>query len=68
MIVSMEPGNIEAWGVYPGGQSGNPGSPYYDNWVPIWESGNYNKLQFESRKEAYEVNRIASLVLKAEEE
>jgi penicillin G amidase len=36
----------EAYGVYPGGQSGNPGSKYYDNFVDSWAEGKYNKLWF----------------------
>jgi len=31
----------QAWAVYPGGQSGNPGSPYYDNMVSTWANGEY---------------------------
>ncbi len=43
MVVSLaQP--VQAWGVYPGGQSGNPGSPYYDNMVDAWASGNYYQL------------------------
>jgi penicillin amidase len=34
----------EAYGVYPGGQSGNPGSKYYDNFVDDWAAGKYNTL------------------------
>lgn len=37
---------VRALGVYPGGQSGNPGSPYYDNMVDTWASGNYYELLF----------------------
>lgn len=33
--------SIQAYGVYPGGQSGNPGSKYYDNLIPIWANGEY---------------------------
>jgi penicillin amidase len=36
----------EAYGVYPGGQSGNPGSRFYDSFVDTWASGEYNKLWF----------------------
>ncbi len=36
----------EAWGVYPGGQSGNPGSKYYDNMIQQWTNGTYNQLFF----------------------
>jgi penicillin amidase len=40
MVVHLtEP--IEAFVVYPGGQSGNPGSPYYDLMIPSWEQGSY---------------------------
>ncbi|HEV2480373.1 MAG TPA: penicillin acylase family protein [Puia sp.] len=34
----------EAYGIYPGGQSGNPGSPYYDTFVDKWAAGKYNPL------------------------
>ncbi|WP_443938181.1 penicillin acylase family protein [Pedobacter sp. MW01-1-1] len=33
-------------GVYPGGQSGNPGSKFYDNMVDTWASGNLYDLFF----------------------
>jgi len=36
----------EAYGVYPGGQSGNPGSKYYDNTVDTWANGKYNQLWY----------------------
>ena len=32
---------MSAYGIYPGGQSGNPGSKYYDNFIPIWANGDY---------------------------
>ena len=34
----------EAYGVFPGGQSGNPGSKYYDNFASTWAAGKYYKL------------------------
>lgn len=37
---------VEAYGVYPGGQSGNPGSPFYESMVDQWAAGQYNRLQF----------------------
>jgi len=37
---------VKAWGVYPGGQSGNPGSPYYQNMIDDWAKGNYYPLHF----------------------
>ena len=34
----------EAYGVYPAGQSGNPGSKYYDNFIDTWAAGKYYTL------------------------
>ena len=34
----------EAYGIYPGGQNGNPGSKYYDNFADTWGAGKYFKL------------------------
>ncbi len=45
MVVSLEPSGIQAWGTYPGGQSGNPGSAFYTNLIPQWETGNYSSLR-----------------------
>ena len=48
MVVSLEKTNVKAWGVYPGGQSGNPGSPHYNNMLPLWSKGEYFQFQFVS--------------------
>lgn len=45
MVVQMTT-PTEAYGVYPGGQSGNPGSKYYDDYIDNWVAGKYNKLWF----------------------
>jgi len=34
------------WGIYPGGQSGNPGSAFYDVSVDAWLKGDYYELVF----------------------
>jgi penicillin G amidase len=34
-----------AWVIYPGGQSGNPGSRYYDNFINLWRDGKYIEVQ-----------------------
>lgn len=45
MVVEL--GNpIKAYGVYPGGQSGNPGSRFYDNMIDKWVAGEYDELFF----------------------
>ena len=45
-IVELEENSINAIGIYPGGQSGNPGSKYYDNYVNDWAEGKYFNLNF----------------------
>lgn len=45
MVVAL--GNeVEAYGIYPGGQSGNVGSAQYDAFIDDWAAGNYYRLQF----------------------
>ena len=46
MIVSLEKDGVKAWGIYPGGQSGHPGSKYYDNMIPDWTAGRFYRLPF----------------------
>jgi penicillin amidase len=37
---------IRAFGIYPGGQSGNPGSPAYETFVDDWAAGRYFEINF----------------------
>lgn len=54
MIVEL--GNRpRAYGIYPGGQSGNPAGRYYDNFINDWNKGTYYPLTFfMTEKEASE--------------
>ena len=45
MVVELGP-TPKGYGIYPGGQSGNPGSPYYLNLMDKWEKGELNELVF----------------------
>ncbi len=45
MVVALGP-QPKAYGVYPGGQSGNPGSPYYLNMLETWRTGQLNELLY----------------------
>lgn len=45
MIVSLEQ-PIRGWGVYPGGQSGNPASPHYCDFLAAWQAEMYFELLF----------------------
>ena len=42
----------EAYGVFPGGQSGNPGSKFYDNFIDTWAQGKYNTLWLMKKEQA----------------
>ncbi len=53
MIVEMT-SPPTAIGIYPGGQSGNPGSKYYDNFIDDWAAGKYHSLNFLQSNEATE--------------
>ncbi len=45
MVVALGP-NPKGYGVYPGGQSGNPGSPGYQNLLEAWRTGQLNELVY----------------------
>jgi penicillin G amidase len=50
MIVSLT-AKTEAYGIYPGGQNGNPGSKFYDNFVDEWVAGKYYALWMMTKDE-----------------
>ncbi len=53
MIVSLTQ-KTEAYGVYPGGQSGNPGSKYYSNFIDHWVAGKYYTLWMMTKAEQHD--------------
>jgi penicillin amidase len=65
MVVSLEKVKLRAWGVYPGGQSGNPGSPYYNNLLNSWTQGKYFEFQFESQASKIK-SVLSTLTLKSD--
>ncbi len=46
MVVQLDSVWPVAYGLYPGGQSGNPGSHYYDNMIERWADGRLDALLF----------------------
>ncbi|MEP7165012.1 MAG: penicillin acylase family protein [Ferruginibacter sp.] len=50
MVVSLT-SKTEAYGVYPGGQSGNPGSRFYDSFIDQWAAGKYYQLWMMTKEE-----------------
>ncbi|SMO79009.1 penicillin acylase family protein [Solitalea koreensis] len=55
---------VKAYGVYPGGQSGNPGSYYYDNMINTWSEGKLNELVFLQNAGEADSRIISKLKLK----
>ena len=45
MVVQMGP-QVKGYGVFPGGESGNPGSFYYEDMFNTWRDGKLNELLF----------------------
>jgi len=45
MVVQMGP-VVKGYGVFPGGESGNPGSFYYNDMFKTWSDGKLNELLF----------------------
>jgi penicillin amidase len=61
MVVELGP-EVRAWGAYPGGQSGNPASPRYDDRLPLWLKGELAALRFP--RTASEMTPSAVLMLR----
>ena len=60
MVISLT-AKTEAYGVYPGGQSGNPGSKYYDNFVDQWAAGKYYSLWMMTKEETGDKRILAKM-------
>jgi penicillin amidase len=50
MVVEMGE-EVKAFGIYPGGQSGNPGSKFYGNFIKKWSRGGYLNLDLMKRED-----------------
>lgn len=46
MVASLEKTGVKTWAVYPGGQSGNPGSYYYNNLLDQWTADQLYPMVF----------------------
>jgi penicillin amidase len=60
MIVSLTK-ETEAYGIYPGGQSGNVGSCFYDDAIDNWAEGKYYKLWMMTKAEGKD-SRVKSIL------
>lgn len=64
MVIELGP-EIKGYGIYPGGQSGNPGSRYYDNMVDDWNAGELYPLWFMQEEPAAQTDQVQySITLK----
>ncbi|MEO7174252.1 MAG: penicillin acylase family protein [Saprospiraceae bacterium] len=63
MVVELGP-ETNAYGIYPGGQSGNPGSRFYSNMVSDWEKGKYNKLVMTRDKDRLREKALLTILIK----
>lgn len=61
MIVSLTR-ETEAYGVYPGGQSGNPGSRFYDSFVDYWALGKYYPLWVMKQNESTDKRILGKMI------
>lgn len=60
VLLGNEP---RAYGIIPGGQSGNPGSPFYDNQISTWEKGELNELLFLKNDQSNQKGIISKIEL-----
>jgi penicillin G amidase len=65
MVVQLS-NPVEAYGIYPGGQSGNPGSRFYDNSVNDWAAGKYYRLWLMKEEEKGDKRVIGTLTFRGE--
>ena len=59
MVVELGP-TVQAWATYPGGQSGNPISRYYDDRIEQWTNGELDEILFPERIEEMPTDRVLS--------
>ncbi len=64
MIVELGEGEVNAWGVYPGSQSGNPGNPTYGHMINEWAEGKYHKMLFKKSIESKDEEILHSITLR----
>ena len=54
---------VRMWGVYPGGQSGNPGSRYYTDMVEAWAQGEHYPMSLMKTPDDMDVAVMATQLL-----
>lgn len=62
MIVELDE-KVKAHAVFPGGQSGNPASPFYDDSMQTWIDGEYHKIDIYRNEGDLENNALYQVTL-----
>lgn len=62
MVISLED-KVKGYGVFPGGQSGNPASKFYKNNIQSWLDGQYHTLDKESQPKDFENSNYSVIAL-----
>ncbi|MBK8279102.1 MAG: penicillin acylase family protein [Saprospiraceae bacterium] len=60
MIVELSKDSPKAHVIFPGGQSGHPGSKYYANMINDWKTGSYQTAKFMGRSSIEGNSRVQS--------
>jgi penicillin amidase len=61
MVVELGP-ELLVWATYPGGQSGNPASPFYANRVTQWARGELDSVLTPRAPDALPAHRVRSRI------
>ena len=64
MVVELDKNWPRAFGLYPGGQSGNPGSKYYDNMIDKWAAGKLDTLVYLKNADDKHPKLVKTLTIK----
>lgn len=62
MVVEMT-NPVQAWGVYPGGQTGNPASKDYNAFIKDWSEGDHYELKLHKDYESAAVDAASIVIL-----
>ncbi|MGH7668970.1 MAG: penicillin acylase family protein, partial [Gemmatimonadaceae bacterium] len=61
LVVQLGP-RVRAWDTYPGGQSGNPASPEYEDRIPQWLSGGLSPALFPSDTSELPIGKTSAML------
>ena len=61
MVVQLGP-EVEAWSIYPGGQSGNPVSSRYLDRIDKWVNGELDPVLLPSKPQELDPSRVISVL------